>query len=90
MLVQVALRAELVSEAKPHQPKPEIMKDYKPTSYKDDNTYKVFKQNEPKRIEDVLNARKGKTDYEDETKRNMEDLEEIWEHMGIFNDAVIF
>jgi len=87
LVCKVALRAEIIPEAKPHNPKPEIMKEYKPTSYKGDSSYKVFKQNEPKRIEEAANNRKTKVAYHDELKRDTDKLEEIWEHMGLYNDS---
>lgn len=84
---KVALRVEFAPEEKVHQPKPEIMKDYKPTSYKDDPTYKLFKQNEAARIKEkeALSAKKKHKPYQDKKKRDEEKIEEVWEHMGLYD-----
>jgi len=86
---EVALRAEITGEEKVVEPHPEIMKEYKPDSYKNDKTYKKFKEEDAKRREEKIVKTsitdKAKAVYSGQMKRDAEKLEEIWEHMGLYN-----
>ena len=81
---------ELVGEEKAHEPRPEIRKNYKPDSYKHDDTYKTWKQNDEKRREEgrAEIIKKASTCYQNDPKRDAERLEEVWEHMGLYDGKV--
>jgi len=89
LMYKVALRAEIAAEQQVHEPRPEIMKEYKPDSYKNDKTYKNFKEKDAKRREEEIVKTsitdKAKAVYSEQKKRDDEKLEEIWEHMGLYS-----
>lgn len=89
-LTKVALRVEVVTEERVHQPNPEIRKEYKPDCYKRDNTYKIFKEKEAqkKQVFATIKNRERRALLKDQVKRDTEKLEEIWEHMGLFDGTV--
>jgi len=89
LMYKVALRAEIAGVEKVHETHYEIMKDYKPDSYKNDKTYKNFKEQDAKRREEEIVktsiVNKAKAIYSEQKKRDDEKLEEIWEHLGLYN-----
>jgi len=91
-LNRVALCVDIITEVKTHEPRPEIRKEYKPDCYKKDSkSYKLLKESDSKRREkELAEKRKNpKIAYQIEQKRNAEKLEEIWQHMGLYNGTVI-
>lgn len=91
MIEKVALRAEFAAEEKVHIPNPEIMKEYKVDSYKNDPTYKEYKKKDAKRREEAINNLKKTPQmvYLDKKRREAEKLEEVWQHMGLYDGKVI-
>lgn len=86
---KVALRAEIAEDPKVVQPRPEIMKNYKPDSYRHDPTYRQYKQMDAKKRQEVDVVKKVKKAFaKDDKKRQEEKLQEIWEHMGLYNGNV--
>jgi len=88
LLPKIALRAKFAAEEKNHQPRPEIMKDYNPTSYKSDPTYKNHLETEAKRREELAKSKKlPKVVYKDGAVRGEDQLEAVWEHMGLYDGS---
>jgi len=89
LLNKVALRVDLAGEEKTHEPRPEIRKNYKPDSYKKDDSYKQWKQNDDKRREEARSEiiKKASNCYVNDPKREEEKLEEVWRHMGLYDGS---
>jgi len=90
---KIAWICDLAPEEKVVEPRPEIRKEYKPDSYKKDNTYKKKKEEDAKRREEITMSsllKKAQGVYAVDAKRDSEKLEEVWEHMGLYNGGVRF
>jgi len=88
LLNKISLICDLAAEEKPHEPRPEIRKEYKPDSYKKDLTYKKKREEDAKRREELtMNdyLKKAQNVYVVDAKRDIEKSEEVWEHMGLYN-----
>ena len=91
LMNKIAPICDLAPEEKVVEPRPEIRKEYKPDSYKKDSTYKKKKEEDAKRREEITLdtlLKKAQQVYAVDPKRDAEKLEEVWEHMGLYNGGV--